>query len=306
MTIKNALPSPSRRRVLTWGTCAALMAALPTTIAHAATPVRADETMRRLRGLEREHSLRLGVYGRNLATGQTVRYRASERFPICSVYKPVSAAAVLRDLDCDGTFLAKRIHYTQQDVTQAGFAPITSMPDNLANGMTVAQLCSAAVSYSDNAAANLLLRLLGGPQAVTRFCRSTGDHITRLDRYEPELNSAEPGRATDTTTPHAIGDTYAHLIDGNVLTFPKRRLLTDWMLMSHTVEKLKAGLPSDWTIADKTGGGNYGTSNDVGITWPPHQPPIVMSVLTTKTELTAPGDNTVISQTATLLARALQ
>jgi beta-lactamase class A len=265
-----------------------------------------SEISRQLRDLEQEHSARLGVFARNTATGRSVLYRADERFPMCSVFKTLAVAAVLRDLDRNGEFLAKRIRYTEKDVTDSGYAPITGKPENLANGMTVAELCAATICYSDNAAGNLLLRELGGPAAVTRFCRSIGDPTTRLDRWEPELNSAEPWRITDTTSPRAIGQTYARLTLGNLLTSQDRKRLTEWLLANTTSgEKFRAGLPADWTIADKTGGGKYGTNNDVGITWPPGRSPIALAVLTTKHEPGAPADNPLVAKIAALLATAL-
>ncbi|MEV6962458.1 class A beta-lactamase [Streptomyces sp. NPDC051207] len=296
---------PSRRRVITLGAGAALAAALPASeSAHASTP--GSDIVRRLKDLEQRHSARLGVYARNTATGRIVQYRANELFPVCSVFKTLAAAAVLRDLDHDGEFLARRIRYTDKDVTDSGYAPITGKPENLADGMTVEELCAATICYSDNTAGNLLLRELGGPSAITRFCRSIGDRTTRLDRWEPELNSAEPERVTDTTSPSAIGQTYTRLVLGTALAPGDRKRLTDWLLANTTGDaKLRAGLPSDWTVADKTGGGKYGTNHDVGITWPPAGAPIVMTVLTTKHEPDALPDNPLIAATATLLAGAL-
>lgn len=297
----------SRREVLALGAGAALVTALPAGgNAYASTPEGSSEIMRRLRDLEQRHSARLGVYARNAATGRTVRYRTHERFPICSVFKTLAVAAVLRDLDRNGEFLARRIRYTGKDVTDSGYAPITGKPENLADGMTVAELCAATICYSDNAAGNLLLRELGGPTAITRFCRSIGDRTTRLDRWEPDLNSAEPWRTTDTTSPSAIGRTYARLVLGTALAADDRERLTDWLLDNTTGgAKLRAGLPSDWTVADKTGGGMYGTNHDVGFTWPPGRSPLVMAVLTTKHEPDASPDNPLIAETAILLARAL-
>lgn len=297
---------PTRRAMLTIGAGAALAAAISTGGSAYASAPGADEISRQLRELEQEHSARLGVFARNTATGRRVLYRADERFPMCSVFKTLAAAAVLRDLDCNGEFLAKRIRYTEKDVRDSGYAPITGKPEYLAGGMTVAELCAATISYSDNAAGNLLLRELGGPTAITRFCRSIGDGATRLDRWEPELNSAEPWRVTDTTSPRAIGQTYARLTLGDALTHQDRERLTGWLLANTTSgERFRAGLPADWTLADKTGGGKYGTNNDVGITWPPDRPPIVLAVLTTKHEPDAPADNALISKTAALLAAAL-
>ncbi|MDA5279790.1 class A beta-lactamase [Streptomyces sp. Isolate_45] len=294
---------PSRRSLLTAGAGAALAVALPAGAARAASSPRASGVVQQLRELERAYGARLGVYARDTATGRTVLHRADELFPMCSVFKTVAAAAVLRDLDRDGTFLAKRIHYTQQEVTDAGGGEITKRPENIAGGLTVAELCSAAIAQSDNAAANLLLRELGGPTAVTRFCRSVGDRTTRLDRCEPELNSAEPARVTDTTTPRAIGQTYGRLTLGHLLTSEDRERLTGWLLANTTSgDRLRAGLPRDWAVADKTGAGSYGTNNNVGIAWPPERPPVILSIFSTMPDADATRDNTLIAKTAKLLA----
>ncbi|WP_309093789.1 class A beta-lactamase [Streptomyces sp.] len=293
-------PRPSRRAALVLGAAAAL--ALGGGTAHA-SPATGGVTAR-LRELEREHTARLGVYARNLRTGRTVAYRSDERFPMASVFKTLAAAAVLRDLDRDGEFLSRRVRYTQAYVTRSGYSPITEQ--HVANGMTVGELCDATIRFSDNTAGNLLLKELGGPTAITRFARSVGDVVTRLDRWEPELNSAEPWRVTDTTTPRAIGLTYARLVLGDALAPRDRARLTDWLLRNTTsAEKFRKALPADWLIADKTGGGRYGGNHDVGVTWPPDGPPIVMSVLTTQPEEDAPADNPLVAKTAALLAAEL-
>ncbi|MFE7900650.1 class A beta-lactamase [Streptomyces sp. NPDC057424] len=293
-------PRPSRRTALALGTAAAL--ALGGGTAHA-LPGTGGVTAR-LRELEQEHTARLGVYARNMRTGRTVAYRADERFPMASVFKTLAAAAVLRDLDRHGEVLARRVHYTRDYVMKSGYSPVTE--DHVATGMTVGELCDATIRFSDNTAGNLLLKELGGPTAVTRFCRSVGDRVTRLDRWEPELNSAEPWRVTDTTSPRAIGTTYARLVLGRVLEPRDRARLTDWLLRNTTsTEKFRKALPADWLIADKTGGGRYGGNNDVGITWPPDGPPIVMSVLTTQPEEDAAADNPLVAGAAALLAAEL-
>ncbi|MEU9162809.1 class A beta-lactamase [Streptomyces sp. NPDC048424] len=296
----------TRRAVLTLGAGAALAAALPAGAAHAASHGGDGEVVRQLRALEREYGARLGAYARDTATGRTVQYRADELFPMCSLFKTMAAAAVMRDLDRDGAFLARRIHYTLDDVTAAGGGSVTVRPENIAGGLTVAELCSAAIAQSDNAAGNLLLRELGGPTAITDFCRSLGDRTTRLDRWEPELNSAEPSRVTDTTSPRAIGRTYGRLVLGDALTPRHRELLTRWLLANTTSgERFRAGLPVDWVIGDKTGSGSYGTSNNVGIAWPPGRPPVVLSVLTTRPEASAPRADALVAKAAGTLAAAL-
>jgi beta-lactamase class A len=297
----------SRRGVLGGAAATALTVAFSSTgRAFAQSKGGVPDVAGRLRALEREHSARLGVFAYDTGTGRRVLYRADELFPMCSTFKTIAVAAVLRDLDGDGTFLAKVIRYTEEDVRRAVYAPITGLPGHLADGMTVADLCAAAIEYSDNAAANLLLRELGGPEAVTRFCRSVGDRVTRLDRWEPDLNSAEPGRVTDTTSPKAIGLTYARLALGHALAAPDRQRLTGWLLANTTsTHRFRAGLPADWTLADKTGTGSYGTGNDVGITWPPGRRPIVLAVLTTKPDPAAPADEPLVAAAAALVAAAL-
>ncbi|MFD7819225.1 class A beta-lactamase [Streptomyces sp. NPDC059785] len=297
---------PSRRTLLTFGAGTAL-AALTTTRGKAYAAAPGDGLSGRLRALEKEYAARLGVFAFDTATGRSVSYRADERFPMCSVFKGLAAGAVLRDLDSEGEFLAKRLHYTAEYAEASGYAPVTGEPENIANGMTVAQLCSAAVSHSDNAAANLLLRELGGPTAITRFCRSIGDGTTRLDRWEPELNSGEPWRDTDTTSPRAIGRTYAHLVLGRVLTSGDREKLTGWLVANTTNgERFGSGLPADWILADKTGGGAaYGIANDVGVVRPPDRSPLVLSVLSTKYDPEGPTDNPLVARTAALVAAEL-
>ncbi|MFJ4378937.1 Exo family class A beta-lactamase [Streptomyces albidoflavus] len=304
---------PSRRTLLTATAGAALAAAtlVPGT-AHASSGGRGhgsgsvSDAERRLAGLERTSGARLGVYAYDTGSGRTVAYRADELFPMCSVFKTLSSAAVLRDLDRNGEFLSRRIFYTQDDVEQADGAPETGKPENLANGMTVEELCEVSITASDNCAANLMLRELGGPAAVTRFVRSLGDRVTRLDRWEPELNSAEPGRVTDTTSPRAITRTYGRLVLGDALDPRDRRLLTSWLLANTTSgDRFRAGLPDDWTLGDKTGAGRYGTNNDAGVTWPPGRAPIVLTVLTAKTEQDAVRDDGLVADAARVLAETL-
>ncbi|TQJ52968.1 beta-lactamase class A [Streptomyces sp. SLBN-115] len=288
-------PRPSRRTLLTAGaaTTAVLLTAGP---AGAAT----DPVTDRLRDLEAAHGARLGVFAYNVRTGCSVRYRADERFPVCSLFKTLAVAAVLRDLP-EGT-LDRRVFWTSTDVVEN--SPVTQ--DHVADGMTIAELSAAAIQRSDNTAGNLLLRELGGPTAITRFARSVGDRVTRLDRWEPDLNSAEPDRVTDTTTPYAIGRTYARLVLGDALAPADRRRLTDWMLGTITsANRFRAGLPPTWTVADKTGGGWYGANNDAGIAWTPDGAPVVLVVQLTKPDREAAYDNELIVKTAGVLAETL-
>jgi beta-lactamase class A len=274
----------------------------------ASRPATADGTagdaVARLRELEQRHGARVGVRARNMATGTTVRHRADERFPMLSVFKTLAAAAVLRDRDTDGSFLERRIRYTEAQLVE--YSDVCKA--HLATGMTIRELCVAAIQYSDNTAGNLLLRQIGGPQGITRFARSLGDQVTRLDRWEPKLNSGEPWRVTDTTTPDAIAATYARLVLGNALEPGDQELLTSWLLGNQTGGKrLRAGLPKEWTVADKTGAADtYGSLNDVAVVWKEDGTPLVMSVLTTKPERGAVRQDILLEDVARILTDALR
>ncbi|WP_406011451.1 class A beta-lactamase [Streptomyces sp. NBC_00637] len=299
MSSSHLSPSPSRRTLLTAGAAGAavLLTAGP---AGATTGPADDPVTARLRDLEAGHGARLGVFAHNVRTGRTVRHRADERFPVCSLFKPLAVAAVLRDLP-EAT-LERRVYWTAADVVEN--SPVTQ--EHVADGLTIAELSAAAIQRSDNTAGNLLLREIGGPAALTRFARSVGDRVTRLDRWEPDLNSAEPDRITDTTSPAAIGRTYARLVLGKALAPADRRRLTDWMLGTVTsANRFRAGLPPTWTVADKTGGGWYGANNDAGVAWTPDGAPVVLVVQLTKPARDAAYDHELIVDTAKVLAETL-
>lgn len=248
--------------------------------ASAGTPAPAaapDAPMTAFASLEKDLGGRLGVAAINLATGKQVGHRTGERFPVCSTFKAVLAGAILHRSAGDPALLERRISYTSQDMVP--HAPITEK--NIAKGMTVAELCAATVQYSDNPAANLLMKVLGGPEAVTAYARSIGDTEFRLDRWETELNSAIPGDPRDTTTPLAMMRTLQAMVVGEALPAPQRQQLKDWLVGNTTGGKLiRAGTPAGWTVGDKTGGGAYGARNDVAVIWPPGQAPIVIAVYT--------------------------
>jgi len=231
-----------------------------------------------LAALEKQSGGRLGVAALNMADGRQLLHRADERFPLCSTFKMMLSAAVLAR---EPALLKKRIRYTKKDLVPN--SPVTEQ--HLAKGMTVAALCEATLQYSDNAAANLLMKQIGGPAAVTAYARSIGDADFRLERWETELNSAVPGDARDTTTPLAMAKSLHKLVLGEGLPAAPRKQLKDWMLGNTTGDtRIRAGVPAGWPVADKTGAGSYGTINDVAVIWPPGKAPIVLAVY-----LTQPG-----------------
>jgi beta-lactamase class A len=235
--------------------------------------------------IEAESGGRLGVAVLNTGTGALAGHRIDERFPMCSTFKTLAAAAILARVDAGKEQLARRIAVEQKDILS--YAPITKQ--HVGQDMTVAELCEAAVTLSDNTAANLLLASLGGPSAITAYARSLGDDVTRLDRSEPELNEATPGDPRDTTTPAAMAKNLKLLATGMVLSAASRDQLIGWLVGCKTGDaKLRAGLPKSWRVGDKTGSGDHGSSNDAAVIWPNGKPPVIVTSYLTETA--APDD----------------
>ena len=230
----------------------------------------------RIAALEKREGGRLGVEALDTATGRRLQHRSGERFGMCSTFKFLAAAAVLQRVDRGVEHLDRRIEYGESDLFE--YAPVTK--DHVKDGgMALVDICAAAVQWSDNTAANLMLKSLGGPEAVTAFIRSTGDKVTRLDKYEPDLNVVRPGEVHDTTTAASMVGLLSSVILGEVLSAASRTRLQGWMLDAKVGEhRLPAGLPDGWRIAHKTGTWSDQT-NDVGVVWPPDRAPIIVAAL---------------------------
>lgn len=223
--------------------------------------------------IEKNIGGRLGVFAYDTGTGKEISHRANEKFMMCSTFKFLLCAHVLHLVDQGKENLDRKIQFSKKDLLH--HSPITGK--NLKSGMTVSELCAATIQYSDNAAANILLRQYGGPKALTEYLRSIGDATTRLDRMEPELNRPEPGKDYDTSSPIAMAKTIETLLVKKTLSEASRKLLVDWMLGNTTGDKrLRANIPKDWKIGEKTGTGY--SYNDVGILYPPNGNPIVVAV----------------------------
>jgi beta-lactamase class A len=230
----------------------------------------------RIAAIEARLGGRLGVAALDTATSRRIEHRASERFPMCSTFKFLAVAAILSRVDAHQEKLDRFIRYTSADLLE--WAPITKAHVQ-EGGMTLSALCAAAIEYSDNTAANLILNVLGGPASVTQYARTLGDSVTRLDRNEPELNAAIPGDSRDTTTPSAmLADMKKLLLDSDALSAASREQLEAWMLANTTgAAMLRAGLPPGWRIGDKTGNGRNGSMNDIAICRPPNRAPILVA-----------------------------
>lgn len=297
----STIQSPLRRSLLLALACAPWTG----TFAAAPTPRNATAAQARLVALETLSGDRLGVAAINTADGVQLFHRGHQRMPLCSTFKVLAAAAILAK-SADGPasdLLQHRIKYARDELV--AYSPVTEM--HVEAGMTIAELCAAALRYSDNTAANLLLKTLGGPAAVTAYARTIGDADFRLDRWETALNSAIPGDVRDTSTPAAMAQTLQRLLLGDALAAAGREQLSSWMRGNTTsAARMRAGVPADWLVADKTGGGSYGTNNDVGVLWPPGKAPIVLAIYFTQGRKEAPPRDEVVAAATRIVVEAFR
>jgi beta-lactamase class A len=267
-------------------------------IASAATPRFADD----MAPLEAKSGGRLGVAVIDCKDGSLVQHRGEERFPMCSTFKVLASAAVLKLSGADLAGLQRKIRFETSDLVE--YSPVTGEHAG-GDGMTLAELCEAAVTRSDNTAGNLLLKTIAGPEGLTAFARSLGDELTRLDRIETELNEASPGDVRDTTSPNAMAANLRNLLLGDALLPAARDQLAAWMAANKTGDaRLRAGLPKSWRVGDKTGAGRHGTNNDVAIVSPPDRPPLIVAVYLTGAALDMNGQNDIIASVGRAVGNA--
>lgn len=247
-----------------------------------------------LDALERRHGGRLGVAALDTGSGKALSFRADERFPMCSTFKLIAVSAVLARADHGEERLDRDIAYGPGDLVDP--APVARA--HLREGsLTMEALCAAAIEYSDNTAANLLLRELGGPQGATHFARSLGDDRTRIDRIEPMANTCIPGDPRDTTTPSAMLSDLQSLTLRNALSKASRSRLTAWLANWKTpFPRIPAGLPVGWRSGNKMGTGSYGTVNDVAILWPPRRAPILVAAYYTGSNAPSTARDAVLAE----------
>ncbi len=251
--------------------------------------------------IERRAAGRLGVAVFDTATKRGLAYRADERFAMCSTFKWLLGAQVLSRTAAGMEQLSRVVKYDEAALVE--YAPVTRARVR-EGGMTVAELVSAAIQYSDNTAANLLLRAVGGPPSFTAYLRQLGDQSTRLDRFEPELNSAIRGDVRDTTTPNAMLANMRVLLVGDYLSPTARDQLLAWLIGNTTgAEKLRAGLPTRWRVGDKTGMGANGATNDVAIIWPVERAPVRIAAYLADTNADVGDRNDALSQVGGAVAR---
>lgn len=251
--------------------------------------------------LEDDYGVKLGVYVFDTETNKEIAYNSDERFAYCSTYKALAAGAVLDKYSIED--LKQVVNFTKEDVLS--YAPVAK--DKLDTGMTIEEICEAAVGQSDNTAGNLLFELIDGPNGFKTALNKLGDTVTDSSRKETELNEATPGDIRDTSTPKQLVMDLKEYATKKVLTQDKQKIFIDWMSNNETGDELiRAGAPKNWAVADKSGAGSYGTRNDIAIVTPPNRKPIVVAVLSKKDEKDADYNNKLIKDASRIIFDYIQ
>jgi beta-lactamase class A len=251
--------------------------------------------------LEDDYGVKLGVYAFDMETNKEIAYNSDERFAYCSTYKALAAGAVLDKYSIED--LKQVVNFTKEDVLS--YAPVAK--DKVDTGMTIEEICEAAVRQSDNTAGNLLFELIDGPNGFKTALNKLGDTVTDSSRKETELNEATPGDIRDTSTPKQLVMDLKEYSTKKVLTQDKQKIFIDWMSNNQTGDELiRAGAPKNWAVADKSGAGSYGTRNDIAIVTPPNRKPIVVAVLSKKDEKDADYDNKLIKDASRIIFDYIQ
>ncbi|MDS1135888.1 class A beta-lactamase [Nitratireductor indicus] len=247
---------------------------------------------------------RLGVAIEDVQTGQKWSYRSTERFPMNSTFKAFACAAILARADAGKEDLSRRIVFQKEDLVT--WSPVTEKHVG-GRGMTLHELCAAASTMSDNTAANLLIDALGGPRGWTDFMRSIGDDVSRLDRKEPDLTEGTPGDPRDTTSPDAFLESLKAAALGNVLSPASRSQFIDWLVDNRVSRSLlRAGVPKDWKVGDRTGAGGHATRGITAIMWPPKRKPLIATIFVTETRRSMEDRDAAIAEIGRFLSGALE
>ncbi len=251
-----------------------------------------------LSDLEARYGGRLGLHAAN---AKEVTWRGEERFNYCSTFKLFLAAATQERVQHELETLDRAVPVTAADMM--AHAPVTEKA--LGKTLTIQQLMQAVVEVSDNPAANILIREMGGLDVLRAWYRGIGDDTTRADRLEPELNRKDGDK--DTALPRQTADNLSWMVDTYqpLAAGSQYQSLWTWMIDSPTGPgRIKAGAPSGWTVAHKTGTGGAGQINDIGVLYPPTGEPIRIAIYYDGPSTLAPKTGEVVVAEATRRAVA--
>ncbi|WP_417579285.1 class A beta-lactamase [Nitrincola sp.] len=258
-----------------------------------------DVLLSELKRIESHLDARIGFAAHDTETGMRWEYNSDQRFPLSSTFKTLACAALLQRVDAGSEQLTTSVSVSSSDLVT--YSPVLEEYADTRD-ITLFELCEATMTTSDNTAANLILQSLGGPESVTDFARQLDDKVTRLDRWETDLNQAEPGDERDTTTPNAMVSNLEQLLLSNVLSLESKRYLQTWLVNNKVADALfRSSMPNDWVIGDRTGAGGFGSRSITAVIWPAEREPVFVAFYITETTASFEERNAAIAQLGRVL-----
>ncbi len=263
-----------------------------------------DKLLTEVERIEEQLDARVGFAAYDLETGQRWEYNADQLFAMSSTFKTLACAALLQRVDEGSEQLERRVEVSASDIVT--YSPVTeAYVDN--REISLFELCQATLTTSDNTAANLILQAIGGPQAVTEFVRALGDSVTRLDRWETELNEAAPHDERDTSTPNAMVSNLEKLVVGNALSPQSKNQLREWLVNNEVADGLfRSQIPDEWVIGDRTGAGGFGSRSITAVIWPPEREPTIVAFYITETDASFEERNSAIAELGSVIREVVE
>ena len=244
------------------------------------TGVHANAIIKKIEAIESQLGARIGVSIYDVTDNKLWHHNGDTRFPLMSTFKTLACAKLLFDVEKGLQSFDTSSIVTQSSLVK--WSPVTEK--YIGKKFTLKQACSAAMIMSDNTATNIVLTGIKGPKALTQFMRSIGDEVTRLDRIEPYLGEALDGDKRDTTSPNAMVKSLNTLLFGNTLSQVSKAQLKQWMIdNTGTGSLFRSVLPENWSIADRSGAGGYGSRGITAVVWSNKRSPLIISVYLTQT-----------------------
>jgi beta-lactamase class A len=251
--------------------------------------------------MERRAGGRLGVFIHDLETGRCIRHRADDRFLMCSTFKLLAVGTLLNRVGRGLDTLDRRVMFGHENIVT--HSPITN--SNVGQGMTLGDLCEAAIVYSDNTAGNLILNAIGGTDGLNGAMHAFGDDVSHLDREEPKLNNADGDR--DTTTPRAMARSVEHFLFKGALTPALYAKYSDWLRAAKPgLNMVRAGLPARTDAGDKAGRGSGGQNNDVTVVWRPGRKAVIIAAYYVNDAMNDDQRNEVLAEIGRLASKELE
>jgi beta-lactamase class A/beta-lactamase class A VEB len=236
----------------------------------------------------------------------TLSINGERHFPLQSVFKFHIALAVLSQIDKGKFFLDQKIKIEKKDLLPNLYSPIRDKYPNGAT-LTISKILEYTVSESDNVGCDLLLRLIGGPQAVEEYFIKNDFKNVSIKINEEVMQANWDLQFQNWTTPKAANEVLAKFYYNKTKLLSQKSYDFIWKVMKETEtgkDRLKGQLLKNTIVAHKTGSsgankdGLTAAVNDIGIVFLPNGQHFFISVFVTNSNENADTNEKIIADIA--------